>query len=290
MKICIKCDGEILQETWICPSCGFTPVRKNGYFMFAKELSEQNEGFKPEYFEELAKLESENFWFCSRNRLILWALDKYFPKTKNFLEIGCGTGFVLSAIEKKYPKLDLYGSEIYSKGLEFAGSRISRAMLFQMDAKRIPFRNEFDVIGAFDVLEHISEDSEVLSMIYKAVKPNGGIILTVPQHKFLWSKYDEFSHHIRRYSRKELILKVKTAGFKIISVTSFVSLLLPLVIASRLKWRVSEKEYDSMSQYNLGAFMNNLLEQVLSFELMLIKIGIRFSFGSSLLLVAYKEK
>ena len=289
MKLCLSCETAFDNQSWNCPECAFFPNSENGLLAFCPELAEKSEGFEAEHFSELVKVEAGSFWFRARNKLIIWGLKKYFPHMKNFLEIGCGTGFVLSAIENSFSDLDLYGSEIFTAGLGYAKERVAKVNLFQMDARNIPFREEFDVIGIFDVLEHIEQDTKVLEMIYRALKPGGGVIVTVPQHRFLWSKYDEFSRHIRRYSRKELILKVKSAGFKIILVTSFVSLLLPLVIASRLRWRVSEKEYDSMSQYNLGEFMNNLLEQVLLFELMLIKIGIRFSFGSSLLLVAYKE-
>ena len=48
------------------------------------------------------------------------------------------------------------------------------ARFFQMDARNIPFENEFDVIGVFDVLEHIEEDEIVFSQIFRAVKSGGG--------------------------------------------------------------------------------------------------------------------
>ena len=55
-------------------------------------------GFKHHYFKELAELEAGNFWFRARNKLILWALNKYSQELQSFLEIGCGTGFVISAV------------------------------------------------------------------------------------------------------------------------------------------------------------------------------------------------
>ena len=88
--------------------------------------------------------------------------------------------------------------------------------LFQMDARFVPFEEEFDVIGAFDALEHIKEDEDVLREIFRATKEGGGIILTVPQHPFLWSQMDEISHHYRRYTRRGLIDKVQRAGFEVV--------------------------------------------------------------------------
>ena len=78
-----------------------------------------------------------------------------------------------------------------------------------MDARRIPFEREFDVVGAFDVLEHIVEDEDVLGQMFKATRPGGGLLVTVPQHPFLWSASDEHAMHQRRYSRAELRRKVE---------------------------------------------------------------------------------
>src|SRR5690606_22871969 len=116
-----------------------------------------------------------------------------------FLEIGCGTGFVLSGVADAFPAVRLFGSEIFTAGLEFAARRQPSVNFMQMDARSLPFLDEFDVIGAFDVLEHIVEDGQVLAQMREALKPNGIILLTVPQHEWLWSPVDEFACHVRRY-------------------------------------------------------------------------------------------
>ena len=161
-------------------------------------------GYPPEYFAQMVEIEENSFWFRNRNRLILWALHKYFPEMCSFLEIGCGTGFVLSGIADAFPDVRLSGSEIFVEGLEFAAKRLKGVELMQMDARRIPYADEFDAIGAFDVLEHIKEDLTVLQEIYRALKPGGGLVLTVPQHPFLWSSVDESALHVRRYLATDL--------------------------------------------------------------------------------------
>ena len=80
-------------------------------------------GFRPEAFEQLAALEAQNFWFRARNRLIVWALKKHFPNMRRYLEIGCGTGYVLAGVAQAYPAAKLVGSEIFSVGSPFAASR-----------------------------------------------------------------------------------------------------------------------------------------------------------------------
>ncbi len=254
---------------------------------FAPELAEKSEGFEADYFATLAELEADNFWFRSRNRLLIWALQRYFGEANSFMEIGCGTGFVLSGIREALPKLTLFGSEIFSAGLGFAAERLPGVELFQMDARRIPFKEEFDVMGAFDVLEHIKEDEDVLSQMYQATCKRGGIIVTVPHHPFLWSAVDVCARHVRRYTTRELKNKIEKAGFCVLRITSFVSLLLPLLIISRFKQRLCGEELDT-SEVRAGYLVNATLERVLDVERSTIRAGLSLPVGGSLLLVARK--
>jgi SAM-dependent methyltransferase len=252
-------------------------------------LAAQSEGFEPEYFENLAKLEAQSFWFRSRNQLLIWALQKYFPDAQSFMEVGCGTGFVLSGIREALPRLSLCGSEVFSAGLSFAAERLSGVELFQMDARQIPFQQEFDVIGAFDVLEHVKEDEEVLAQMYQATRRRGGILITVPHHPFLWGPADEYARHVRRYTARELAAKVRRAGFNILRCTSFVSLLFPALILSRFKQSLDRSEFDPTGEFVANPSLNMFLEKILTAERGLIRAGISLPAGGSLLLVARRN-
>jgi len=259
-----------------------------GHLAFAPDRALESEGFRPEFFADLAALEEENFWFRARNRLIIWVLRQYFRDAKALLEIGCGTGFVLAGIAKAIPSIRLAGSEIFSDGLAYAAGRVAEAELFQMDARRIPFDSEFDVIGAFDVLEHISEDEVVLSEMYRATVKGGGIVLTVPQHAFLWSQQDVHACHVRRYEAADLMRKVERAGFVVERTTSFVSLLLPLMYLSRRGKRRQRDNFDPANELRVGGLVNRLLEATLNVEHCYFRLGGRFPMGGSFLLVARK--
>jgi SAM-dependent methyltransferase len=290
VKVCAFCNERFETIDWQCPSCRNAPKLIEGFQAFSPESIGSSDGFKSDYFAKLADLEVENFWFRSRNRLIVWALTHYFPNVKTFFEIGCGTGFVLSGIRQEFPELILYGSDLFLNGLAFAEQRVPDASFFQLDARLIPFECEFDVIGAFDMLEHIHEDVNVLHQMFQATRPGGGVILTVPQHPFLWSALDDYSFHKRRYTRKELVQKVQCAGFEVIRLTSFVSFLLPAMLLSRIKIGRSPESSLPEIEFNISRSLNSIFERVLGIERTLIKHGFSFPAGGSLLLIGSRAR
>lgn len=288
MKLCLACQKPFSQTDWRCPACGHAPIERSGFMAFAPELAAQNDGFNPDLFERFAAVEAGHFWFVGRNNILKDCMRRYCPSARNILEIGCGTGFVLASTRQIYPEATLSGSDIFTEGLGYAKQRVPTASLFQMDACHIPYRNEFDLIGSFDVLEHIEEDSAALAQMFDACQPGGGLMLTVPQHRWLWSNTDDYAHHKRRYTRAELTGRVESAGFRIEYVTSFVSLLLPAMLASRLLQK-SDAAGDQMDAgFRIGRLANRLLAAVMKVERWLIAQGISFPLGGSLLLVARK--
>jgi SAM-dependent methyltransferase len=216
-------------------------------------------------------------------------MSRFFPNAGQVMEIGVGTGFVLRAIREAFPRAKLHGSDIHIAGLQFASARLGDTIdLMQMDARRIPFRDHFDVVCAFDVLEHLREDEAVLDEIRLSLRSQGGIVLTVPQHMFLWGPADEAAFHERRYKAGELARKVRTAGFDVVFKTSFVSILLPLLYLSRLRSRLSGK-YDLARELTIPPVLNALLSGISRIEAGLIRAGIPMPAGGSQLLVAVRR-
>jgi SAM-dependent methyltransferase len=245
-------------------------------------------GFDIRSFELLPQVEERSFWFRARNRLIVWALRRYFPYAQSFLEIGCGTGFVLRGLKDAFPALELTGAELFEQGLEVARRRLPEIRFMRLDARQMPFDAEFDVVGSFDVLEHLNEDERALASMFDAVKPGGGILITVPQHPRLWSAADEFGRHVRRYGRRELVEKVKGAGFRIERVTSFVTLLLPLMAVSRVRQRRLQT-FDPLSEYRHSRAVDISLERLMNFERGMIRAGLSLPVGGSLLVVGRRD-
>lgn len=263
----------------------------DGFLTFAPQLAAQSDGFNPKFFQLMAEVEPTHFWFVSRNRILGDVLRKYSTVPDKVLEIGCGTGFALSGIRTVFPKANLNASDIYTESLGYAARRAPDAFLFQMDARHIPFHGEFDLIGAFDVLEHVEDDEAVLAQLLQACKTGGVVAITVPQHRWLWSRMDDFAHHRRRYTRSELVQKLERAGFCVEYITSFVSLLLPLMLAARLLRKPTgtgmEDQMDAAG-LRIGKISNALMSTVMAIERGLIHTGLSLPFGGSLLVIAKK--
>lgn len=245
-------------------------------------------GYDPTHFARLFALEDRSFWFRGRSDLINWALDRHFPEARSMLEVGCGTGYVLDRIHLSHPGWRLVGAELLDEGLNLARQRLSAVVqLTQLDAVDMPYTQDFDVVGAFDVIEHIDSDGEALAGMYRALRPGGGLIVTVPQHKWLWSGADVAARHVRRYTKPELHDRLRAAGFEVERILSFVSLLLPVMVASRIFKRQAA---DVEAELDMPSGLNRALYGVMRLEAALIRAGVTFPAGGSLMAVARRHK
>ncbi|RDI45128.1 class I SAM-dependent methyltransferase [Aquicella lusitana] len=288
MKLCLACEREFNQESWVCPFCSWMPSLIEGFPAFSPELANENDGFSHDAHHFLDKMQENSFWFRVRNRIIQDAIRKYFPLQKNVLEIGCGSGYVLGGIREVLPSAKITATEIYSHCLHYATKRVRPpAEFLQVDARKLPFKNEFDLVGAFDVLEHIEEHEVVINNIHQSLKPSGGLILTVPQHPWLWSKVDDISYHKRRYTRNQLASILRQHGFNIKMNTSFVFFLLPLMLAQRLI-RNKNVSQETSRILSLPKILDKAFESILELERKAIHRRVNFPIGGSRFVVAMK--
>lgn len=242
--------------------------------------------FPKDSYKDLFEAEKEHWWFKSRNNLILWILENKIGAFQDFLEVGCGTGYVIKGISEKFISVTLNASEYHEEGLIYARKRLPNCKFTKLDVTTMTEIDAYDCIGSFDVLEHINDDQVVLENLYRSLRLGGYLIITVPQHPWLWSQADHLAHHIRRYTSSDLIRKARIAGFRIEYKTSFVSLLLPIMAIQRLSSR--NETYDANSEFRISKLLNIILYCVMSLEIQFLKWGARLPAGGSLLLLARK--
>ena len=155
-------------------------------------------GYDAKHFERLVEVEDRHFWFASRNRMLAAVLAHVTVSDKaRVLEIGTGTGNTFRLLERAFPRATLVGVDLFEEGLAAARLR-TRGHLVRAKIEQLPFQREFELVGAFDVLEHVEDDRAALTHIRGLLAPAGYLVLTVPACARLWSRFDSDSHHFRK--------------------------------------------------------------------------------------------
>jgi len=269
-------------------------VEIEGFRCCAPDVALACDDYPSDGFDVTVSVEASSFWCRTRNRVLRGVFDRFVERTRpmDVLEIGCGTGNVLREL-RRIPNLRLTGSEVNLQGLRYARAGLSDLTFIQLDATNMPFDAAFDVVGAFDVLEHIDADEDVMRGVHRALRSGGLFIVTVPQFPWLWSTLDEIVEHKRRYLRKELVDKLDGAGFSVTYVTSFVTALFPLMAASRLLGRGRSKPHGTAAAFaaevSLPGPLNWVFDKVMRVDEAALRMGATLPFGGSLLAVAQRR-
>lgn len=267
----------------------------DGIKCFSPEVANAYADYPDSGFDLTDKNAESSFWVSSRNRLFKSMVQRYLSPTgkTRFLEIGCGTGdFIQQIVENK--SLEITGSEIYLKGLQYAKKKLPNVDFIQFDVTRGKIGDQFDMIAAFDIIEHVESDAAALSNINQMLSKDGVLIISVPQHMFLWSTLDEIVKHKRRYSRWELVTKLEENGFEIDYATSFLFVLFPLMLVSRLldkgPDRPGSSEAELEKRVKFSGALNRMFDFFMRIDEVLIRHGFSLPFGGTLLVVARKSR
>jgi SAM-dependent methyltransferase len=151
----------------------------------------------------------------------------------------------------------------------------------------IPFKpGSFDIVVAFDVIEHVERDVESLAKLREQLAPGGRLMMTVPALPWLWSQHDVTHHHFRRYTRGQLDATLRRAGLEPVRISYFNTLLFPAIAAVRLCKKalgLKEEGDDRMP----STLINGVLKKIFGFESNLVG-RIPMPIGVSLLAVAQR--
>jgi SAM-dependent methyltransferase len=256
------------------------------------------QGYDPQFFRKIAATEERHFWFCTRTRIIGSAVKQVvagFEPGYRVIEVGCGTGVVLRELVRVCERGHVVGMDLFPEAVSFAREKAS-CPVFLGDAERPPGLGQFDAVCMFDVLEHLADDRKTLTTLNLMVKPGGALVLTVPAHMSLWSYFDVASCHCRRYAPSRLAKLLQESGFKVEYLTQFMMSLFPLVWLRRRtddgsavkdRNRAAEK---AANELKVVPVINDLLKLILSIEVVAIRRRWRLPIGTSVLIVARKER
>lgn len=119
---------------------------------------------------------------------------KLLKKKDTFLDIGCGTGIMIEMLKNK----NAYGIEISKTSV--AISKKKKLQVKYYNGEKIPFKNEFfNVVGSYNVLEHVDDPLPFLQENLRVLKKGGHLIIACPN--FL-SVTNDYHSHTRGNMRK----------------------------------------------------------------------------------------
>jgi SAM-dependent methyltransferase len=242
-----------------------------------------------DYVSAYHALEESHWWFVGRRDMV-WRLLKDLDRNLSILEVGCSGGPLIRLLQRKgFSKI--IGIDINECSVQLCRS-LGEADIRVADGCATGFSNEqFDVVIASDVLEHIEDPNQGLTEWSRILKPKGIVLVFVPAFQFLWGRHDEINCHYRRYTKQEFVALLEQAGFCIERATYWnFSLFLPALFV-RLLRRVLSRQQGEKKGGDLtasGKIMNKILENVLKVENSVLASGLNFPFGLSLFAIARK--
>lgn len=235
-----------------------------------------------------AVLEERHWWFLSRRRIVEDALDRYVSsETQSVLDVGCGTGGFINHLAGLHENWSIRGVEPSHGAASHAvksGCSVEVGTFESLPAED----SSVDALTALDVIEHCEDDAAACLEAMRVLRPGGYFLLTVPALPSLWSQHDVDNRHFRRYTTETLRRPLQSAGFDIVRVTYFNSLLLPVAYVSRWFSRLT----GSRKALGMGlppAPLNELLRRTFLLEAGLLRT-LDLPVGMSLLALCRKRE
>lgn len=232
------------------------------------------------------EIQKKHWWFVSKKSIVLDTIDRHLSKRTDIkvLDIGCGSGLMLNALEGVG---QTFGMDMSDDAINFSKEifkgRVEKGLL----PDQVPYdENFFDLITALDVIEHVDRDVDSLKAIRSRLVTGGKAVITVPAYMFLWSKFDDMNEHKRRYTLTELNNKLVQAGFTVEKITYYNTLLFPVVYVVRMLNNALNR--DGSSDVDMPSRpLNYVLAKIFSIEKYLLKF-VNLPFGVSVLAVVSK--
>ena len=233
------------------------------------------------------RVEQAHWWYTGRRKILAGFVEEICRQVTDrrprILDVGCGTGANLLMLSE-YGEAE--GVDISEDALAFCRERgLDKVRLGA--GEQLPYDDgTFDLVTAFDVVEHMDDDLAGLREMRRVLRPGGRVLLFVPTFMFLWGLQDDVSNHRRRYRLPELRRVLEQAGFEIERTTyANITFFMP-ILAMRKLMRLTGIKAESENNINVSAF-NGMLGRMLGAESFVLRY-MNIPFGVSGLCVARK--
>ncbi|KRE43558.1 class I SAM-dependent methyltransferase [Knoellia sp. Soil729] len=174
------------------------------------------------------------WWYLARTDLLHAALSDFARGRRTVLDIGSADGPSASWLHdgtRQLASLDIDPRGLGANGV--CGSALS-----------LPFADaSFDMVSAFDVIEHCDPEDEALAEVARVLQPGGAFLMAVPAYQWAWTDFDVANGHFRRYTRRRAVAAVEAAGFRVQRSTYAFTSVFPGFVAERVARRLRDRQH-----------------------------------------------
>lgn len=288
MIICPHCGTELSRtETALtCSGCAYSAAIRDGIVYFNPETCDNTDSYDSLALDILRQAEKKHFWFHARKAFIKTFFSRHVPRTARIIEIGAGTGDVSRMLSSC--GYDMAAGELHRNGIQYA-QEAGIKNLYQFDLMKPPFKEHFDAVCLFDVLEHLDNDALAVKKAAGLLRHKGLVIATVPAFDWLWSREDTVGKHKRRYSEASIRKAFENAGLDIVETKYFFVSLLPLLYLRTILRpddgkAIISKEREVAQTVKVMPGVNGILRYVMAAENFL-QTYVAFPLGCSIAIV-----
>lgn len=241
------------------------------------------------YYYQYYKQERTHWWFKIREKIINDQLQQLaLPSSPKILNIGAAT-YKSTELLKNFGHVT--SIEFDEDCCQFVRDELNEE-IEEGSILDLKFEDDFfDLVCAFDVIEHVEDDTTAIKEMQRVCSKNGILFITVPAYEFLWSSHDEINHHFRRYRLKDLKNIIKDRSLEIIYSSYFNTVLFPFISVFRLCLNIFKKNSESKSDFenfDPKNSSNKLFAFLFNLERPLLKKRYSFPFGVSCLIICKK--
>lgn len=223
------------------------------------------------------------WWYVARTDLLHAALSEFSQGRHTVLDIGSADGPSASWLHdgtRRLASLDIDPRGLRGNGV--CGSALS-----------LPFADaSFDMVSAFDVIEHCDPEADALAEVSRVLQPGGTFLMAVPAYQWAWTDFDIANGHFRRYTRRRAVSAVERAGFRVERSTYAFTSVFPGFVVERAARRLKERKHtapvDVVDVPRVPPLLHHALLGATKIDEALLRRNVTLPFGSSVFVAATK--
>ncbi|MBK6725587.1 MAG: class I SAM-dependent methyltransferase [Acidobacteria bacterium] len=236
------------------------------------------------------EVEGSHWWFVGRRAILDSFLKQIHSSlithhsSLSILDVGCGTGANIEMLSQ-YGEAE--GVDVSDDALEFCrrkGLTVQKGL-----AETLPYADEsFDLTTALDVVEHLDDDIAGLKEMFRVTKRGGYSLIFVPAFMWLWGVQDDISNHRIRYTKSQIVERLKTAGYEIERATYANWTFFAPILGGRTIMKLTGIKPESENNITING-LNGIFGKLFGAERFWLK-NFNFPFGVSIVVVARKAE